>query len=64
MKARAILPLTATVAVDTRSPVDDSYRLPFRFSGTINKLTFKLGPEQMTAQDKEEAAKQLAAAHD
>jgi hypothetical protein len=55
---------TFDVGVDTRSPVDDSYKIPFRFNGTINKLTFKLGPEQMTAQDKEEAAKKLAAAHD
>ena len=36
----------------------------FRFSGTINKLTFNLGPEQLTAQDKEEAAKKLAADRD
>jgi hypothetical protein len=41
-----------------------SSMIPFRFSGTINELTFKLGPEQMTAQDKEDAAKKLAAAHD
>jgi hypothetical protein len=55
---------TFDVGMDTRSPVDDSYQLPFRFSGTINKLTFKLGPEQLTAQDREEAARKLAAARD
>jgi hypothetical protein len=27
--------------------VDDSYQLPFKFTGTIDKLTFKLGPSQM-----------------
>src|SRR5450631_1775966 len=43
---------TFDVGLDTRSPVDDSYKIPFRFNGTINKLTFKLGSEQMTAQDK------------
>lgn len=32
------------VGVDTRTGVDDSYQLPFRFGGTIRKLTFKLGP--------------------
>ncbi len=44
--------------------MDDSYKVPFRFNGTIDKLTFKLGPEQLTAQDKEEAAKKLAADRD
>jgi arylsulfatase len=55
---------TFDVGADTRSPVDDSYAIPFRFNGTINKLTFKLGPEQLTAQDKEDAAKKLAADRD
>ena len=54
----------STSAVDTRTPVDDSYKLPFRFTGTINKLTFKLGPEQMTAEEKEAAQRALARARD
>jgi arylsulfatase len=45
--------------------VDDfEYRLPFHFTGTINKLTYKLGPEQLSAEEKEAAAKILARAHD
>ena len=40
---------TFDVGFDTRTAVDDSYKVPFRFNGTINKLTFKLGPEQLTA---------------
>ena len=55
---------TFDVGIDTRTAVDDSYQVPFRFNGTINKLTFKLGPEQLTAQDKAAAAKILAAARD
>ena len=43
---------TFDVGVDTRTPVDDNYQLPFRFTGTINKLTFKLGPSQITEADK------------
>jgi arylsulfatase len=36
------------VGVDTRSPVDDSdYQVPFRFTGTIDKLTVKVGPPQI-----------------
>ena len=55
---------TFDVGIDTYTAVDDSYKLPFRFTGTIDKLTFKLGPEQLSAQDKEDAAKKLAADRD
>jgi arylsulfatase A-like enzyme len=43
---------TFDVGADTRTPVDDSYEVPFRFTGTINKLTFKLGASQITDADK------------
>ena len=52
------------IGSDTRTGVDDSYKLPFRFTGSINKLTFKLGPEQMTAEDREVMERALASAHD
>lgn len=35
---------TFDVGLDTRTGVDHSYELPFKFTGTIDKLTFKLGP--------------------
>jgi arylsulfatase len=38
--------------MDTRTGVDDSYELPFKFTGTIDRLTFKLGPSQLTEADK------------
>ena len=38
---------TFDVGIDTRTPVDDSYKLPFRFTGKIDKLTFNLGREQI-----------------
>src|SRR5262249_55005357 len=38
------------IGMDTRTAVDESYTLPFKFTGTINKLTYKLGPEQLTAE--------------
>jgi hypothetical protein len=31
---------TFDVGMDTGTGVDDSYKLPFRFTGTIDKLTF------------------------
>jgi arylsulfatase A-like enzyme len=52
------------IGSDTRSGVDDSYKLPFRFTGTIDKLTFKLGSEQLSAEDRKVAEHVLAAAHD
>jgi arylsulfatase len=41
---------TFDVGVDTRTGVNDQdYQVPFRFGGTIERLTFKLGPTQLTA---------------
>jgi arylsulfatase len=39
------------VGQDTGTAVDDSYKPPFKFTGTIDKLTFKLGPSQLAAAD-------------
>ena len=39
-------------ASDIRTPVDDSYDVPFSFTGAIDKLTFKLGPSQIKEADK------------
>jgi arylsulfatase len=44
--------------------VDNSYELPFRFTGTIDKLTFELGPSQLSAADQGAAAGALARAKD
>jgi len=55
---------TLDIGIDTRTPVDDSYKLPFRFTGTINKVTYNLGREQMTAEERDEMQKALARARD
>jgi arylsulfatase A-like enzyme len=52
------------IGLDTRTGVDDSYKLPFRFTGTIDKLTIKTGPEQLAAEDRERMKRALATAHD
>jgi len=44
--------------------VDDSYELPFRFTGTINKLTFKLGPSQLSEAQQQAAAEAIRKATD
>ncbi len=55
---------TFDVGVDTRSGVDGSYELPFRFTGTIDQLTFKLGPSQMTAAQQKTTAEAVARVSD
>jgi arylsulfatase len=55
---------TFDIGIDTRTPVDFSYDVPFEFTGTIDKLNYKLGPEQLSAEDKHKAAEILASAHD
>ena len=53
------------VGVDTRTGVNDKdYHVPFPFNGTINMLTFKLGPSQMAAADKKAAVEANAIAND
>jgi arylsulfatase len=52
------------IGMDTRTPVDDSYKLPFRFTGSINKVTYKIGHEQLAADDRKVMQKALAGAHD
>jgi arylsulfatase A-like enzyme len=54
---------TFDVGIDTRTGVNDNdYQVPFAFTGTINKLTVKLGPMQLTEDDKAKAAKAVIAA--
>src|SRR5271166_2003921 len=58
---------TFDIGQDTRTGVamlQYRYDVPFKFTGKINKLTFNLGPEQLTAEEREELQKGLAQAHD
>ena len=53
---------TFDVGVDSRTGVDDhDYQVPFRFTGKIGKVTIKLGPDQLRAEDQK--AKQQAIAN-
>ena len=40
------------------------YDVPFKFTGEINKLTFNIGPQQLTAEEREETQKTVAQARD
>jgi arylsulfatase A-like enzyme len=55
---------TFDIGSDTRTGVNNDYQLPFRFTGNINKLTFDLGPEELTDADRKVIAERLAAAKD
>jgi arylsulfatase A-like enzyme len=56
---------TFDVGSDTRTGVNDQdYHVPFRFSGKIDKLTFELGPSQLTPDDQKKVQKAAANAHD
>jgi hypothetical protein len=56
---------TFDVGVDTRTPVDDrDYQVPFRFTGKLAKLTFNLGREQLSNEDRQTVGIGRAGAHD
>ena len=55
---------TLDIGGDLYTPVDDSYDVPFLFNGTINKVTFDLGPSQLTAADQKKQADMMAHAQD
>jgi hypothetical protein len=43
---------------------DKDYKPPFRFTGKLDKLTIKLGPNQMMAEDQKAKANAVARAND
>ena len=56
---------TLDIGVDTRTGVNDKdYQSPFPFKGTINKLTIKLGPSQLAAEDQKAKAEAIARVND
>jgi arylsulfatase A-like enzyme len=53
------------VGVDTRTGVDDKdYQPPFRFTGKLDKLTIKLEPPKMTAEEEKAKAEAIARVND
>jgi hypothetical protein len=43
---------------------DKDYQVPFRFTGTINKVTFNLGPVQLTEDDQKKVREAAPRARD
>jgi arylsulfatase len=42
---------TFSVGSDTGSPVSDTYKAPFKFTGTIDRVDFELGPQKLSKED-------------
>jgi hypothetical protein len=56
---------TFDIGVDTRTPVNDrDYQVPFRFNGKIDKVTFTLGPIQLSEEDQRKIREAVARARD
>ena len=58
---------TFDIGSDTRTGVallEYRYDPPFKFTGSINKLTFNLGPDQVTAEEREQMQRTVAGARD
>ena len=55
---------TFDVGIDTRTPVDRSYSVPFRFTGRINRVTIDLGPPQLLAEDRRKVEEAVARVRD
>jgi len=58
---------TFDIGQDTRTGVallEYRYDSPFTFTGTINKVTFKLEPEPVKAEEREQMQKTVARARD
>ena len=58
---------TFDIGQDTRTGVamvEYRYDVPFKFTGEINKLTFNLEPDQLTAEERKETQETVARARD
>jgi arylsulfatase A-like enzyme len=56
---------TFDIGVDTRTPVaDQDYKVPFHFTGKIDRVTVKLGPSQLMAEDQKAKAEAIARVND
>ena len=58
---------TFDIGIDTRTGValvEYRYDAPFKFTGTINKLTFNLGSDQVTAEERQQMQRTVARVRD
>lgn len=58
---RTALDETFDVGEDTGTPVSESYRVPFKFAGRLNRVLIRLGDEKLSAEDEEQIRRAKAA---
>jgi hypothetical protein len=62
-----VMPVDETfdIGVDTRTSVDvKDYKVPFHFNGKIDKLTFDLGPMQLTEEEEHKMRQAISRGRD
>jgi arylsulfatase len=58
---RVALDETLDIGEDTGTPVSEDYRVPFKFTGKLNRVLVRLGEEKLSPEDEEQIARARAA---
>jgi arylsulfatase A-like enzyme len=58
---RVSLDETLDIGEDTGTPVSEDYRVPFKFTGKLNRVLIRLGDEKLSAEDEEQIRRAKAA---
>jgi arylsulfatase A-like enzyme len=57
---RMALDETLDIGEDTGTPVSEDYQVPFKFTGTLNRVVMRLGEEKLSAEDEAQVRRALA----
>ena len=57
---RMSLDETLDIGEDTGTPVSEDYHVPFKFTGTLNRVVIRLGEEKLSADDEAQVRRALA----
>jgi hypothetical protein len=52
---------TLDIGEDTGTPVSEDYKVPFKFSGKLNRVLIRLSDEKLSAEDEEQIRRAKAA---
>jgi arylsulfatase len=60
---RVTLDETLDIGEDTGTPVSEEYKVPFKFTGKLNRVLIRLSDEKLSAEDEEQMRRARAAIH-